>query len=268
MSSHQNHTLIRESNRMRLDISRANYVELDSTWKYYKNSSAYFTRIYLVTEGEADVLCDNKPYKLLPGNIYVIPGGTPLCYDCKERLYKLYFQVNLFSSIGEDIPVGPKGCIVLEDRAEEIRQTVELYRRDDYISALAIRQKIEQFLFEAMSRCGTAVPIPHYSAPIRKALRIMGETPSMALTVPVLAEKVFLSPAVFQKKFREEVGMTPIKYLRQRVIAAAEKDLKTSDLSLREISEKYGFCDQFHFSRVFTERIGLSPSKYRKEEII
>lgn len=268
MSAYQNHRLIQESNKLRLDVSRAAYVELDSTWKYHKNSSAYFTRVYFVTEGEADILCDNKPYKLMPGNIYVIPGGTPFCYDCKERLCKLYFQINLISSMGEDIPIAPKGCIVLKNRMEDIRRIVELYYKKDYGAALAVRQMVERVLCEAMQCSGSTLPIPHYSAPIRKILRLMGEAPSMVLTVPILAEKVYLSPAVFQKKFRQEVGMTPIKYLRQRVIAAAEKDLKATDLSLREISEKYGFCDQFHFSRIFTERTGIPPSRYRKEYII
>ena len=262
MGIYQNHLLIMESNKLRLDISRAAYVELNASWKYKKNASAYFTRVYFVTEGEADVLCDNRPYKLQAGNIYIIPAGTPFCYDCKQRLCKLYFQVNLYSSMGEDLPIAPKGCIVLEHRTEEIRQTVELFYKKDFQSALAVRQRVEQILLEAMQ--ADTLPIPHYSAPIRKTLRRMGETPSMAMTVEVLADGVHLSPAAFQKRFKDEVGISPIRYLRRRVVAAVEKELKTTELSLREIAEKYGFCDQFHLSRVFTAYTGTSPSKYRK----
>jgi len=267
MGFYQNSRLIRESNCLRMDISRAAYVELNSRWKYHGNSSAYFTRVYFVSEGEADILCNDLPYKLQAGNVYIIPAGTPYCYDCKDRLCKLYFQVNLYNSMGEDLFIAPKGCIVLEDRMEDVQRILTLFHRDDYGSALAVRQMVEQVLCEAMLQADSAPPIPHYSAPIQKALRLMSQSPSMALTVSALAETVFLSPASFQRKFQKEVGIAPIKYLRARVIAAAQRDLQLGDLSLREISEKYGFCDQFHFSRVFTAHVGVSPSGCRKEKL-
>ena len=268
MSFYQNSRLIRESNRLRLDISRAAYVELSSRWKYQGNSSAYFTRVYFVSEAEADILCNNIPYKLQAGNVYIIPAGTPYCYDCKDRLCKLYFQVNLYSSMGEDLSIAPKGCIVLKNRMEDVRRIITLFNRNDYGSAMAVRQMVEQVLCEAMLQADSAPPIPHYSAPIRKTLRLMSDSPSMALTVNALAEAAFLSPAAFQKKFLKEVGMTPIKYLRARVIAAAQRDLQLGELSLREISAKYGFCDQFHFSRVFRAHVGVPPTKYREDRIL
>ena len=268
MGSYQNYRLIQECNKLRLDISRALYVELSDKWKYHKNSSAYFTRIYFVTEGEADILCNHTPYKLLPNNIYIIPAGTPFSYDCPKRLCKLYFQVNLFGGLGEDIPIAPKGCIVFENRAEDVRKMLELFHQSDYVAALSIHRMLEEILCAAMQRSDQSLCIPQYSSPIRKILRIMTDAPSMAMTVAKMAETVHLSHSVFQKRFKHELGISPIKYLRQRVIAAAERDLKANELTLQEISDKYGFCDQFHFSRAFTAWVGIPPSRYRKDRIM
>lgn len=259
----QNQTLLKESNKMLLSISRAAYVELTDKWKC-KTTTAAFHRIYFVTEGAADIVCSGKPYKLLPGNIYIIPAGTPFSYDCDHHLCKLYYQFNLYSSENEDLSVAPEGCIVFENRAAQVAEMIELFKQQDYQSALAQRVMIEQLVLEAMRQTATSQHIPHYSPAVRKALRLMTDYPSMALTIPVLANAVYLSAAVFQTRFKKEVGLSPIKYLRQRVIAALEYELRTGDLSIAELAEKYGFYDQFHLSRIFTAKRGISPSKYRK----
>ena len=35
-------------------------------------------------------------------------------------------------------------------------------------------------------------------------------------------------------------------------------------MQISRISERYGFCDQFYFSRRFKEKFGVTPQKYRK----
>ncbi len=259
----QNHPLLRETNKMNLSINRAAYTELSSKWKC-RTTTAAFHRIYFVTEGAANIVCNGVPYKLLPGNIYIIPAGTPFSYDCDHRLCKLYYQFNLYSSANEDLTIAPVGCIVFENRAAQVAEMIELFKKNDFQSALAQRIQIEQLILEAMRQTDTLLNIPHYSPAIKKALRLITDYPSMALTISVLADAVYLSPAIFQTRFKKEVGMAPIRYLRQRVIAALEHDLRTTDLSLSELAEKYGFCDQFHLSRVFTAKRRIPPSKYRK----
>lgn len=67
--------------------------------------------------------------------------------------------------------------------------------------------------------------------------------------------------------FSKEIGMSVTKYVRLKVLEAAEADLENDKLTVKEIANKYGFCDQFYFTRVFTEHFGQPPSKYRKKNI-
>ena len=50
----------------------------------------------------------------------------------------------------------------------------------------------------------------------------------------------------------------------EEIFLAAERQLKQTKLSIAQISERFGFCDQFYFSRRFRARYGLSPQQYRK----
>jgi AraC-like DNA-binding protein len=52
------------------------------------------------------------------------------------------------------------------------------------------------------------------------------------------------------------------------VLFKAEEMLIKSNLSILEISEMFGFYDQFYFSRRFKERFGISPLKYRNQKHI
>ena len=40
--------------------------------------------------------------------------------------------------------------------------------------------------------------------------------------------------------------------------------LLTTDLPLKSIAERSGFCDEYHFSRVFRQLRRMSPGEFRK----
>ncbi len=68
----------------------------------------------------------------------------------------------------------------------------------------------------------------------------------------------------FRIDFRNFTKLLPKDYLDQARILQARQELQFSDLTISEISKKFGFHDQFHFSRVFKKKSGVSPSFYRK----
>jgi two-component system response regulator YesN len=45
------------------------------------------------------------------------------------------------------------------------------------------------------------------------------------------------------------------------------EELKNSSLSIREISDKYGFSNQFYFAKAFKKYYSFQPSVYRKNNI-
>jgi len=83
------------------------------------------------------------------------------------------------------------------------------------------------------------------------------------LSLNHFAQAVNLSAWRLCHVFKSEVGMPPIKYLRQLRMDRAKHLLETSFLSVKEIAYNVGVNDESHFVRDFKTTYGLSPACYR-----
>lgn len=86
---------------------------------------------------------------------------------------------------------------------------------------------------------------------------------SEPITLDQLAGEACLSPFHFARLFRTATGLTPHRYVTDRRIAAAQRALTLSRLSLIEIAVANGFGSQDNFTRVFRKSTGLTPRQFR-----
>ncbi|MDR0409199.1 MAG: AraC family transcriptional regulator [Spirochaetaceae bacterium] len=99
---------------------------------------------------------------------------------------------------------------------------------------------------------------------VTKALALMQVNVCEALGIDEMARIVGISMGHFIRVFRREVKMSPHQYIMRLKIEGATGLLISTPRTIEEISEWFGFKNQFHFSRVFKKCTGLSPSLYRK----
>ena len=67
--------------------------------------------------------------------------------------------------------------------------------------------------------------------------------------------------------FKDELGVTPIKYLLKCRIDAAKKKLEFTELPVGEIAALTGFKTSAHFCRKFGEATGMTPTEFRKRAV-
>ena len=58
--------------------------------------------------------------------------------------------------------------------------------------------------------------------------------------------------------------MSPVEYLTQRRVQAAQTLIRTGDLPLAEIARQTGFASPGYFSTVFRRCVGMTPGDYRR----
>jgi len=97
-----------------------------------------------------------------------------------------------------------------------------------------------------------------------KAIDYINRNISMEIDIDRICAAINISKYYFCRQFKQHTGMTVMKYILQTRLILSKTDLKKTNLSVTEISGKYGFSSVSYFSRIFKEEEGCSPLQYRK----
>jgi len=79
-----------------------------------------------------------------------------------------------------------------------------------------------------------------------------------------LAVLVNLSPSRFRHLFKQETGTTPAQYIKDARLCRAEKMLRTTFLSIKQILKQVGIASNAHFVHDFRRKYGTTPTTYRR----
>ena len=264
MPTAKNHQLLDIVSHIRMEIFEISHGYLDQSW-HYGDLKAAFTRIYLPLSGMGRISYGGKTVDLVPGYLYVIPSGLSFSCECPEALEKIYLHLVLTQPDGRDLLCGVSDCLVLEDTNRIAQKLIALESPHGVGSALALNRLIYEVLERALALSPIRhAPLPEYSPATKNALAYIDAHLSATLSVGEIANALFLSPAILQKRFREDVGKPVGQFIDSQLMAKAELLLLANTLSVKEISEKLGFCDQFYFSRRFSAFHHATPSQFRK----
>ncbi|WP_309382977.1 AraC family transcriptional regulator [Cerasicoccus frondis] len=96
------------------------------------------------------------------------------------------------------------------------------------------------------------------------AMRIQ-QDPGAKITTAALATECGYSADYFTRVFKKIMNCSPQRYQVYARINKACLLLRESDLLIKQIALKLGYCNEYFFSRQFKEVTGRSPSEYRKK---
>ena len=85
-----------------------------------------------------------------------------------------------------------------------------------------------------------------------------------SISLEQAAEHVALSPTYFSRVFKQVMGCTFVEYLTRVRLEEARHLLRTTTLSLAEISAAVGYQSPNYFSEVFKTVEGMTASAYRR----
>ncbi|MCX5036214.1 MULTISPECIES: GlxA family transcriptional regulator [Streptomyces] len=83
------------------------------------------------------------------------------------------------------------------------------------------------------------------------------------LTVADLAARAGMSPRSFARHFTAATGTTPLRWLLDQRVAAAQKLLERTDLPMPEVARRAGFGSEVTMRQHFAARLATSPRAYR-----
>ena len=99
------------------------------------------------------------------------------------------------------------------------------------------------------------------------ALAAMHSAPDRHWTVEELARESRTSASVLDERFREVLGLAPIRYLTGWRMHVAGDLLRTSDLPVAAVARRVGYEAEEAFSRAFKRVHGAAPSVWRTRPV-
>jgi transcriptional regulator GlxA family with amidase domain len=107
-------------------------------------------------------------------------------------------------------------------------------------------------------------PVPPLeSSSLNGVLAWMDENAQRALPVKRIAKRAAMSVRTFNRRFREQTGLTPLTWLLRARVRQAQGLLEQSDHSIERVATETGFRSVAAFREHFRRFVGTSPSGYR-----
>ncbi|MFC4779252.1 helix-turn-helix domain-containing protein [Paenibacillus sp. GCM10023252] len=253
----------------------------DASWNRPLSPIEYDV-LLLVTRGEVIYRLGGEEYLLHEGDMLYMAAGTMREGYCRpgtnHHKYSAHFSLADEPRTGENNaqtpsvqhPFGSAGfCVIRSRQYDYVKHRFVLLvqqwiGRQPYYEAmcrgilqelfiLALREHEEQRYPSVKMAHVAAIRqyiLDHYREPIR---------------IEELAKVVERTPNYVTSIYREVTGLAPIDYMHSVRLSAARELLLNTQLSIREISEQLGYCDQAYFNRVYKKRMGSPPSALLKE---
>ena len=228
----------------------------------------YLHHFEVVLAGRRQVVLKGQVYDLLPGDLWFLPGNTPVERRCAESCEVIFFKLHC-----EWLP----GVDPLLDWPEREPRRIGRFDpvywnawRDPMRSVgmadlLQLRGHLMVWMSQAVPELGAVIENhhrghTHFSAVFEKIEKNLGAD----LRLPALASVYGTSPAAFAMAFTRSTGMGPKEYLTRRLNQEAIQWVINTDLKMSVIADKLRFKDEYYFSRFFQKLNGLPPSRYRQ----
>ena len=232
-----------------------------------------FCEILYVAGGAGEAILEGKKFRLAPGDLVVVNPGTlhEERSDAKAPLRLIFLAIRDFA-----VPGLPAGCLSQEKyrvlSCGEYRYKMDIYLREllqETSSQIEFYQEISQGLVSALlvlvMRLIRINPEDEaaLSQECQKIKEYLDQNFTSPITLDSLSETVYISKHYLSHLFKEQTGVSPIKYLTSKRMEKACELLSETELRVSEVSKAVGYENPLYFSQVFKRIYGISPVKYR-----
>ena len=213
--------------------------------------------LHYVVSGFGKFEREGETYHLGPGDVFVIPPHLETYYEADWEQPWHYIWIGF--TAGDELPeILDQPVIRCAGVGTIFEDMVRCGKMENGRTAFLCAKIWE--LFSVLLECGKTE-----EGYIKKALSFINAEYVRDITIKEVAEQLGLDRSYFSTIFKEEMGISPQKYLMNlRLEKAAELMLiygekpSTAGISV-------GYPDLYHFSKMFKKHFGLSPRQYQKK---
>ncbi|GAA3413714.1 AraC family transcriptional regulator [Paenibacillus hodogayensis] len=229
--------------------------------------------LLLVTDGSFTYVANGEELSLISGDVLYVPKGTVRSGknrpDQPHHMYVAHFS---YEGDGDKTSILREGCCrhLKLFNADYLKHRFSLLtqhwlRKTKYYEAICHGILLEMLAIVNDEADAHQLPTATMNLVMLIQEYIVNHYRER-ITVAALAKQVDRTPNYISAVFRQATGQTITEYIQQIRINAARDLLINSQMTIGEISEYLGFCEQSHFNKVFKKLTGVPPSTHLKEK--
>lgn len=251
------------------------YSKFGQDWKSLKHFHP-FTEIFFVLNGEGTLTVENETFDIKTNDLIVVPPNVyhqENSHDNKPLEYvvlgvqDLLFQIDNpaqnfiyqnFDKDNDDI-LYYVHHLLMESETKEIGYDT------------VCQKLLELLILKIIRKININLQAHQITSPVKREIRVIchyiDQNYSEDLSLESLAKYMKMNKYYMAHEFKKYMHISPIQYLINRRIQECQSLLKTSSLSVSEISEAVGFSSQSYFSQIFKKTLGMTPLQYRQNNV-
>jgi len=237
----------------------------DKNYSIYRDCSN-LACIEYIEEGTGSVTADTTTFYPSEGDAYFLhPQILHNYFSDKERPWKKYF-VNISGTLLDSLIDGYKLTnkyyfpnLDIKDELCRIIELAKLAQNDCTLEMIGI-------LNEIFLKMHSSLETKTESSIARKMKDFLNTQITGKFKIDALCDFVSKSESQTIRIFKNAYGITPYNYVLNKKVTLAKRLLLNTNLSVKQISEKLSFSDEYYFSNLFKKKVGISPTKYRKNK--
>jgi AraC-like DNA-binding protein len=233
--------------------------------------------VHFVISGKGRYTVNDTTHHLGAGDFFLIRPNELVDYEADAEDPWEYFWIGFSGNKVKEIlhtnGIGAKDYIGQVDRKEALREKFAHFMQSDFFDD-SKKLANQAFFYDIFSffkihnenmEMGVRVSQrKKYSEAF--LLYVENNYYREDLTIEEIAKSMYLHPSYFSQVIKEELGLNALKYLNLYRMNKASQLLKTTELSIEEISSAVGYQNRHSFSRAFKNRFHSSPTRYKLEK--
>ena len=223
---------------------------------YYGPAVRTHWLIHYVVSGCGVFEIGDKKYNVGKGEIFVIPPFVEAYYEASRENPWEYIWIG-FTAKGE-LPIALDDVIYCPE-AELIFQKMKACAENENGRTAFLCGRIWDLFSVLLENKKNEIGY------VEKALACIHSEYSNQITVQDIADKLGLNRSYFSMLFKNETGVSPVKYLVDYRMKIAASLMVKQGMNVTVAANSVGYTDIFNFSKMFKRYYGISPKKYIME---
>lgn len=236
--------------------------------------------LYFLLSGTRRYFVGHSIFNVSPGDLMIVPRyelhrtarHTQENYDRILIYFSDEFVTSFYQQVGKEAfdKFLNLGCVQLPRKQQErvrqifVKMEEERVRQDSY-SQFVISQLLYELIVLVLRHGNQKEKnVVGNERKVLQAVRYISDNYDQQITLQDAAQIACMESTYFSKCFKRATGFGFHDYLTQTRLKKAEEFLRTSGLSISEISESCGFSSSNYFGDVFKKYTGFSPRAYRE----